>query len=229
MKHLITLILIFLFAQSLYCQVVTIPDVSFKQFLTDFGVDTNQDGEIQVSEALLIETMDIEGNNYEISSIEGIKSFENLASLKIHNCPLLMIDVSGMVKIETLDIDDIYEPKSILAVGCTSLKKVTDYSTENQLVDLTGCSGLESLENNICAEIMNFTNCSSLKRIELFGCLLNEVTLTGCTSLSFLNLDNSYAGQSMDFTGLTALDSIILFGFGGAQVDVEVEGLPNLT
>jgi hypothetical protein len=61
-------------------QIVTIPDANFKAALLPIA-DTNNDGEIQVSEAEALQIMDVQSQN--IASMEGIQSFVNLTSL---NC-----------------------------------------------------------------------------------------------------------------------------------------------
>src|SRR5690606_19534376 len=62
-------------------QIVNIPDVNFKNALLAHSptIDVNLDGEIQVSEALATDTLNIYG--WSISSLEGIENFINLKFL----------------------------------------------------------------------------------------------------------------------------------------------------
>ena len=62
-------------------QIVDIPDVNFKTALFEAGVDTNGDGEIQVSEAEVVTQLEI-GDKSNVS-LEGIQSF---IALRILNC-----------------------------------------------------------------------------------------------------------------------------------------------
>ena len=76
-------------AFAVNAQIVNIPDANFKNALVntlcvdtdnnnvgDADVDTNNDGEIQVSEALAVIALDVFSNN--ISDLTGIESFANL-------------------------------------------------------------------------------------------------------------------------------------------------------
>lgn len=77
-------------------QIITIPDANFKNALVtsncadfnqdwvyDGDVDTNDDGEIQLSEALAVKILNV--NNKEIAIIEGIQYFTNLYYFYISN------------------------------------------------------------------------------------------------------------------------------------------------
>ena len=89
MKKYYLLILLFSFIGNANSQIVEIPDANFKNALintvcADFNqdwvydgdVDTNDDGEIQLSEALAVKILNV--NNKEIAIIEGIQYFTNL-------------------------------------------------------------------------------------------------------------------------------------------------------
>ena len=78
MRQFYTL-LFFLTCTFLNAQIVNIPDPNFKNALIDEGVDTNNDGEIQVSEAEAVLNLNVNDRN--ISSLEGIQSFINLEEL----------------------------------------------------------------------------------------------------------------------------------------------------
>jgi hypothetical protein len=88
MKPLLPILTLVFFSYSLHSQTVTIPDATFKSILTstncvdtngdsfyDSDVDTNNDGEIQVSEALEVVSLYANDN---INSFEGLESFTNL-------------------------------------------------------------------------------------------------------------------------------------------------------
>jgi hypothetical protein len=63
--------------------IVYIPDANFKAKLIALGVDTNTDGEIQFSEALVPTVLDVSNSN--IADLTGIEAFTNLATL---NCSI---------------------------------------------------------------------------------------------------------------------------------------------
>ena len=55
--------------------IVYIPDANFKAKLIALGVDTNTDGEIQFSEALVPTVLDVSNSN--IADLTGIEAFTN--------------------------------------------------------------------------------------------------------------------------------------------------------
>ena len=91
MKKLYFLLLFF--TSIIHAQIVNIPDVNFKARLLDktnsavaidllgkdTKVDANNDGEIQISEAQNLLSLNLSYAN--ISSLEGISSFTNLIEL----------------------------------------------------------------------------------------------------------------------------------------------------
>src|ERR1700750_1010798 len=94
------LFVLFLAHLSAVAQIVNIPDPHFKALLLSgttsnhitqnlannwTNIDTNNDGEIQLSEAANVKSINIysytSGTFIQISSIEGVKSFTNLQNL----------------------------------------------------------------------------------------------------------------------------------------------------
>ncbi|HEY0092106.1 MAG TPA: T9SS C-terminal target domain-containing protein, partial [Flavobacterium sp.] len=155
---------------SLNAQNITIPDANFKSMLvqanytnsyvTDANdipivLDTNSDGEIQVSEAVNVYGLNIV--NAGISSLEGLTNFPNLKNLECSGNPLTTLDLSGLPNIEvvycsnaqlsSLDISNI---NSLLYLECnfnqiSSLNVANSnlvylYAQNNllQVIDLTG-------------------------------------------------------------------------------------------
>lgn len=100
MKKLYTTLLI-LTSAFLQAQIVNIPDINFKNALIEEGVDTNGDGEIQVSEAEAITILSV--GSREISSLEGIQSFVNLEELYCALNELTVLDLSQNVHLQRLD------------------------------------------------------------------------------------------------------------------------------
>src|SRR6187399_1511842 len=100
MKYFYTFVLLFVNI-IINAQIVNIPDANFKAKLlqasptnpiasaeeyigypavnTFVSIDTNSDGEIQLSEALAIKFLNVNSSN--ISNLEGISSFSNLTDL----------------------------------------------------------------------------------------------------------------------------------------------------
>ena len=113
-----------LFVLTTFCkaQIVNIPDIKFKnkllvasatnviyQFAKDLNgnyakVDTNNDGQIQISEALQISYLSLYADTQTaINSLEGIKSFTNLSYLELSGQNLTNLDISGLSSLNYLD------------------------------------------------------------------------------------------------------------------------------
>ena len=141
----------FLFTASLsYAQetpVVTIPDANFKSYLlANTAINTNNDTEIQVSEATAyMGTIDVVGLN--ISSLEGIEAFTNVRIINCFNNQLTQLDVSANTQLEKLYCS--YNQLTQLNVSANTQLKVLDCGN-NQLtqLDVSANTQLERLYCN---------------------------------------------------------------------------------
>jgi hypothetical protein len=115
MKKNYTLVLFFITFFNGNAQIVDIPDANFKAKLLSASVsnqtaqnsagnwvaiDTNGDGEIQLSEAQNIKRLDVDYSN--ISDLTGIEAFTNLRLLACYHNQLTSLDVSQNVNLEVL-------------------------------------------------------------------------------------------------------------------------------
>ena len=99
-----------------YGQIVNIPDANFKNALVttncaiisgQFGltdVDIDNDGEIQQSEALTVNSLYL--SHFDIASLIGISYFLNLQYLICPGNLLQELDLTGLSQIAYLDCDD---------------------------------------------------------------------------------------------------------------------------
>ena len=81
MKKMYTLFLLLLGALSLQAQMVNIPDADLKSLLLSYA-DTNHDNQIQISEALAVNSLTVSGANPEITDLTGLDAFTNLTYLE---------------------------------------------------------------------------------------------------------------------------------------------------
>ena len=99
MKKLYTLLIVMLIGFVGKAQIVAIPNVTFKTRLLSsspsntiaysgvnpIAIDANNDGEIQLAEATVIDSLDVSmatGSGFGIQDMTGITAFSNLKSLK---------------------------------------------------------------------------------------------------------------------------------------------------
>jgi hypothetical protein len=181
-------------------QIVNIPDIYFKTALLEHNpvIDTNGDGEIQVSEAESF-TADMNLVDKNITDLTGIGSFINLSLLECGNNNLESIDVSMLTALEYLDcrnneLTAMHLPDSIGYLWCygnnltsidvsnkTNLYELNCMDNNLTEVNITGCTGLRAL---MCDSNPNLTD------IDLSSCCmhLNLLALTQC---NFTSIDVS--------------------------------------
>src|SRR5689334_7740287 len=114
MKYLLTAMCLGLLAIS-EAQIVSIPDNNFKSRLIAAGVDINNDGQIQQTEADAVTTLNL--NRASIADLTGILSFRNLQVLDCSSNQVSRFDISGHRNIESVNIADsfLYIPSPVYA------------------------------------------------------------------------------------------------------------------
>lgn len=145
MKQIIYIIIIVLFSNtSCWCQIINFTDMELKQFLinelcvdttdngisfsNDLDVDLNNDNEIQISEALSVQFLELDdfADGYSIKSLQDINSFSNLKYLKI-------LSLDSVVEISNLNLDSL---KTLWIGSSVSLKSVDISSLHGLSKDL---------------------------------------------------------------------------------------------
>lgn len=229
-------LLFLLFAGMANAQIVNIPDANFKtkllsadasnntaQDLTgNFAkIDTNSDGEIQVSEAENISYLDVQFA--EITDLTGIQGFQNLQLLFCGNNGLTSLDVSGMPllkvliadrnQISSLNVANLSNLESIelsynqltsLALNGQGLSSLRGLSVSSNLLTSINVSGISTLENYSFAgnqlTSVTFAGLANLKSIDCSG---NQLTTLAINNLLNMELLYAYGNQltSLTFTG----------------------------
>ncbi len=148
-------------------QVVSIPDANFKAALIAAGVDKNNDGEIQESEALLVEKLDV--YRKDISSLEGIAAFKqltflscgsnNLQSLELSNNTGLIDLMCSNNKFTSLDLSALVNLKHVFC----SINKLTVLNVLHSNLTLLDCSYNDLTELDL----------SSARALSTFDCSHN--------------------------------------------------------
>lgn len=110
------LLLFLLYAGIGFAQNVNIPDANFKVKLLEanttntiaknmlgvyFKIDSNLDGEIQITEALEVSYLDV--NNSNIFNLTGIENFTNIVTLYCYTNAISTLDVSNLSLMQNLD------------------------------------------------------------------------------------------------------------------------------
>ena len=252
MKNIIllvtTLYSLFTFAQA--DPIITIPDANFKAKLlaaspsnniasngiSNVKIDTNNDGEIQVSEALLIKGLLFNAEN--MASLSGIEAFINLRSLICNgnssgnnNNLLTSLNVSNLTNLEYLYCNS-NKLNNLNITGLVNLKRLECSQNYLTTLNLTGLINLEQLQcsfNQITslnfAGLTNLTrlSCSSNPLINLnvsnlinlyeLNCsyILCDINPSGLSNLGILNCDFNNL-TSLNLSGLTNLQELDCYG-----------------
>lgn len=186
------IIVLLLFLSDLgFSQNVTIPDSIFKKYLVNHkGINTNNDTEIQLSEANnFVGTIHVGGKK--IKDLTGIEAFLLIDTLICQVNDLTVLDVTKNTKLKYLD----YSNNKLTSVDLSqniNLIKLWCYGNDLTVLDVTKNINLEFIEcgNN---ELLSL-NISSLLKLTALLCYNNKiVSLDGSNNsdLTYLNCKNN--------------------------------------
>ena len=257
MKKLLFVFGFLFFTVFTHAQIVSIPDANFKTALLNYTpvIDTNSDGEIQVSEALSVTSLTIINNDF--SDITGINSFSNLTSLEFtYIFSLTTLNVTGLTNLQSLTCIGNGHLTTLNVSGLTNLQSL-DCSSCSYLTTLN-VSGLTNLQTLTCTGMYYLTtldvsglislqtlNCSNDQLTSLITTGANNITNLDCsrnklTSLVVTNMSNlqvlncsyqtegpAYGLTTLDLTGLNALTTIDCTN--NRLTALNVSNLTNLT
>ncbi|WP_422695807.1 T9SS type A sorting domain-containing protein [Chryseobacterium sp. Mn2064] len=210
MKKFYSVILITIFS-VLQSQIINIPDVNFKSLLVAnipymakdiYGsntiIDSNHDGEIQLSEAANISQLNFDLYNMpnyaalfnNVVSTEGIKSFTNLQKLSIDSFPLLQsMDLSNHTTLYDLNISRCYVLSSVNLQGCSQLHDLDIFFSNIPSIDLSGLNNLYEVNITQCQlYTLNLNNNTNLNSLTLTSNKLQTLPLNQTPNLKFLGI-----------------------------------------
>lgn len=265
-KHYFSLLFLFFFSVA-SAQIVNIPDANFKAKLlsasssnqvastetpnvdwavnTFTSIDTNNDGEIQISEASVIKYLNL--NDSSITDLDGISSFANLIYLNCSQNQLLSLNlndltnlqflscnnnqisslnVSGLINLRFLSCSAIYDLSSLNVNGLTNLKFLGCDSCQLTSLDVQGLINLEAL---YCSDNqLTSLNLQGLANLNRLNCMLNNLSslnVQGLTSLIELECPNNQL-TSLNLQGLTSLNRLVCYD--NQLTSLDLQGLINL-
>ena len=268
MKKLYALLVVVFIGFVGKAQIVNIPDANLKTILllasttnpiastqtpdangiitTWVNIDTNYDGEIQVSEALAIKSLRVEGYN-SITDFTGIQSFTELVYLNCSSNYLPSLDISGLTNLLYLNCSNNQIP-SLNVSGLTNLKilrcsynqltsidvsnllNLQEFYCDQNLIPSLNVSGLTNLKKLDCSfspflSSLNVSGLTNLQTLDCHDAQLLSIDLSGLTNLQFLNLDVNQL-STLDVSGLINLQ--ILICSQNQIPSLNVSGLTNL-
>lgn len=177
-------------------QIVDIPDADFKNYLLNYSnypygfvIDTNDDDEIQETEALAVTDLNlVQSDSAPFVSIEGIQSFTNLETLQVAGT-IPTIDLSGLSSLTFLYITD-PALESLNITGLTALNQIDLAMTALNSLDISSLLNLQLLQitqaDDLTSLIVGDNN--MLESVWLSSSSLQELDLSGCPNISSLNI-----------------------------------------
>lgn len=224
MKHIYFLPLFAFFSISIQSQIVNIPDENFKNALS--GVDTNNDGEIQVSEAEAIQILRV--NSEGISNLTGIEAFTNLKHLECRFNQISEVNLNNNTLLEILYIDNNsltnidLSNNVLLEVFYCEANQLTSLDLSNNIALTTLRAPLNQLSsiniNNLAVldefdirynQITNvdFSTNPLLDRILCSENQISSIDLSNNSNLTFLHLNDNLL-SNLDLSGNSALSTV---------------------
>ncbi|MCH7535028.1 MAG: T9SS type A sorting domain-containing protein [Bacteroidetes bacterium] len=134
-------------------QIVNIPDANFKAYLVgNSSINTNGDGEIQVTEASAFTWGGINVFGLGISDLTGIEAFTSVTYLECHYNSLTSLDVSQNTALQTL------------------------YCEGNSLTSLDVSNNIELRWLATCCNSLTSLDVSNNTKLQTLGCSYNSIT-----------------------------------------------------
>ena len=231
-----------IYAQSIYqmSNSISFSDTNFKVALINSGLDQNNNGEIELGEASLCDSLNIGFKN--ISSLDGIQFFPALRVLLCKSNNLSNINLSNNTNLEKLDCSINTSLNSINLSGLQNLKELSynncnitsiDLSTNFALekisaqgnsmtsIDLSNNLQIKHLDigNNLPFSNLNLTQLSNLRYLDCSALSLNSVNLSNNDSLIYVDVNNNPI-TNLDVSNLLKLETLICVGTAITSINI---------
>jgi len=193
MKTKILLLFLFFSSEILFSQIINIPDPVFKSKLIEIGVDTNNDGEIEVSEALARQSVNVASYQDEpkIENLDGIQYFTNLTGFSCAGNLLTNLDVSSLTNLVSMNARN----NQLVSINLNGLNQLDTIWISNNFLDTIDVSTLTDLRWLWCSNnlITNLDVSSNFNLKYLFASdnMIPSLNLLPLTLLEDLTIDNN--------------------------------------
>ncbi len=211
-----TLLFLFLGLQTLtHAQIINIPDANFKNALLnnpcvdtngdswgDADADLNNDGEIQVNEALSVNALHI--NDLQITTLSGIEHFENLQQLYCVANDLTQLDLQSLTHLKEFYGRD----NQLTALNVQGLSDLQVLDCRNNALTELNVQGLPGLQVLHCGEnALTELNVQGLLNLTILACERNQITSLNVQELANLEqfVCSENALSTLDVHGLSQM------------------------
>ena len=220
--------LLFLFFSLVsYSQIINFPDANLKAKLlssstasdvakdsngNNLKIDTNSDGEIQLSEALNVYKLDVStfypANVNDIVNVAGMENFTNLRTLDCSWNQIQNLNLNSFTFLE-----EIAAHKNILNAvnisGLTNLKKINfnfNQLTSISIDNLTQLQALSIIDNDVTS--LTFNNNPNLESVYCYQNAITSLDFTGLPSLLWASCGSNQL-TSVNIAGMTNLEEFL--------------------
>lgn len=241
-KKALLLIVLVVTSNLANAQIVNIPDANFKAALIDdtYGIDTNNDNEIQFCEAIAVTELYISELN--ISDLTGVEAFSNLKYLNCSFNNLSRINIDSFISLNwfscshnNIDSIDFSSNDSLETADCSNNKinqiklnqSIRDLNCSNNLLDSLNLEKCDSLITLDCTKnkISEINLCKSIAKLNCSNNLLTSLELERCVSLTQLYCSNNNISL-LDFQSNSKL--IIISCASNNLTSIKSDSLINL-
>ncbi|CAL2083718.1 leucine-rich repeat domain-containing protein [Tenacibaculum sp. 190524A02b] len=192
MKKITFLVVLFLSATT-FSQIVNIPDANFKNALLNHNplIDTNKDGEIQITEAEAATEINVSGKN--INDLTGINAFKNIKILRCSNNNLTNLELTIHYSLKLLSAP--YNQLTSIKFGKLGLTNVFLQNNKLTSLNVAPLDALETLDasiNKLTEVQLAFpVNHIPFKSLNLWDNELTSIDLSLLTELEDLQVSNN--------------------------------------
>ena len=176
------------------------PDAKFRSFVKE-KLDKNKDNILDAGEIAAVKM--IEANNMGIKSLEGVRFFTALETLKCWDNELTALDVSKNTKLTRLSCWknkltalDVSKNTELTRLYCGSNKLTALDVSKNTKLEMLDCES-DSLLSSMRLTELDVSQNTALKELNCYGVKMKELNVSGCTALEELDCGGNQ---------LTALD-----------------------
>ncbi len=214
MKKLYFILFAFLVIGSVKAQIINFSDYNFKSYLMQssatatiakdlsgvwFKIDSNNDGEIDVNEALQVSFLTITGSN--INSISQITFFTNLNYLRCESTNVINLDLTGLSNLHQLlcSNNNITNLNLSGLINLEYLECNNNHLSTLDLNDNSNISYLSCISNDLNS--LDIVNLMNLQQLYCSNNHFSSLNLLGHSTLYILDCSNNLL-NNLDLTGL---------------------------
>ncbi|TDW51519.1 putative repeat protein (TIGR01451 family)/predicted secreted protein (Por secretion system target) [Flavobacterium sp. 270] len=170
-----------------------------------FKIDSNNDGEIDVSEALKVSYLDL--SSVGLANLDGLNNFPNVKELVCRNNSLTEIDLSPFINLEKLDCST----NRLISLNLQAQLKITELVCDHNQLTSIKINDQNNLSKLICySNLIPSLDLSNISKLKELNCSSNKFsTIDFNSNTELITLDFGYnAVVSVDLKKLGKLESL---------------------